>query len=80
MDVSSYLQSAAWLTLFMIGRTTPIVFYLSEYKKKIKLDKNGEPFDLKDIEKIMDRLVYYKDDDVIPLFEKRDLDVYVRWE
>ena len=57
----------------------PVKFRWGGEKKKTALGKKGEPILKEDVEKLVDRMLYYKNEDSIPEFYVEDGYIRVEW-
>lgn len=57
----------------------PVKFRWEDKKKKMVLGKNGEPIRKEDVEKLVETMLYYKNEDAIPEFYVEDGCIRVEW-
>jgi hypothetical protein len=81
MNIGAICTSIITLTSTYYGREGGVKVFLSGYKKKLKLGEEGRPISEEDIQKLVKKLIYYNDDDVIPIFLWDDeSEIHVDWE
>jgi len=80
MDLLGLCEGVVELSCTYFGKNGGIPVTLEKFKNKYTLGIDGVPVSERDINDLMEKLIYYKGKDLIPIINCTDTGIRVSWD